>query len=55
MWLLRLAHLTQRILLVQQDHPAPMEKFLVPNLVDWSVGSLQLPDPGDDVYVDLTS
>jgi hypothetical protein len=55
MWLLRLAHLTQRILLVQQDHPAPMEKFLVPNLVDWSVGSLELPDPGDDVYIDLTS
>jgi hypothetical protein len=45
MWLLRVAHLTQRVLLVQQDHPAPMEAFFVPSLIDWTIGGMDLPDP----------
>lgn len=45
MWLLRVAHIMQRVLLVQQEHPAPMETFFVPSLVDWSLGDLDIPEP----------
>jgi hypothetical protein len=45
MWLLRVAALTQRVLLVQQTHPAPMEAFFLPSFIDWSIGAMDLPPP----------
>ncbi|KAL6760170.1 hypothetical protein V8C86DRAFT_2558305 [Haematococcus lacustris] len=40
---LRIAATTNRLLLVQQSKPAPMEVFLAPHLIDWSVEPSQLP------------
>ncbi|KAJ9522380.1 hypothetical protein QJQ45_008151 [Haematococcus lacustris] len=40
---LRIAATTNRLFLVQQSKPAPMEVFLAPHLIDWSVEPSQLP------------
>ncbi|KAJ9522676.1 hypothetical protein QJQ45_019756 [Haematococcus lacustris] len=40
---LRIAATTNRLLLVQQSKPAPMEVFLAPHLINWSVDPSQLP------------
>jgi hypothetical protein len=33
-----------------QTHPAPLEVFLVPAFIDWSLGSLSLPEPARIFY-----
>jgi len=39
-WDLYLANQTKRVLLMNWCHPAPLEEFLLPNILDWTVPAL---------------